>query len=85
MQMETVVVEPGIGPTPFTPKPAGSIVEFKYSLRAPACGDKLLEAGAACKATLKTGALAPELDALLDAVGRKGKARCKVRQALASI
>ena len=72
-------MEPGGGPEqPNTPKPAGSAVEFNYSLRAPAFENKLVEAGAACKATLKTGALAPELDALLDAVGTKGKARCKV-------
>ncbi len=71
-------MEPGGGPEPNAPKPAGSAVEFNYSLRAPAFENKLVEAGAACKATLKTGALAPELDALLDAVGTKGKARCKV-------
>lgn len=70
-------MEPGAGPHPIDPKPAGSAVEFNYVLRAPACQNRLLEAGAACKATLKTGALAPELDALLDAVGIKGKAGCK--------
>ena len=78
MQLEVDVMEPGTGPQPNLPKPAGSIARFNYSLRASACGNKLLEAGAACKATLKTGALAPELDALLDAVGIHGKARCKV-------
>ena len=78
MQLEVYVTEPGTGPQPNTPKPAGSTVKFNYSLRAPACENKLLEAGAACKATLRTGALAPELDALLDAVGIHGKARCKV-------
>ncbi|CAL5219745.1 g1644 [Coccomyxa viridis] len=75
--LEVFVMEPGGGPEPNAPKPAGSAVEFNYSLRAPAFENKLVEAGAACKATLKTGALAPELDALLDAVGTKGKARCK--------
>ena len=78
MQLEMYIMEPGAGPHPDTPKPAGSTVDFNYALRAPACENRLLEAGAACKATLKTGALAPELDALLDAVGIKGRARCKV-------
>lgn len=71
-------MEPGAGEKPCPPKPVGSMVEFKYSLRAPSEGNVLVEAGASCRATLKTGALAPELDALLDAIGIHGKARCQV-------
>ena len=71
-------MDPGFGPQPCPPKDAGSLVEFTYTLRAPSHGNALLEAGIACKATLKTGALAPELDALLDRLGANGKARCKV-------
>ena len=78
MQLEVFVTEPGSPTQPDTAKPPGSLVEFNYSLRAPVRENMVLEAGDACKATLRTGALAPELDALLDAVGLHGKARCKV-------
>ena len=83
LQMEVTIVEPSGGSHPCPPKDAGSPVEFKYTLRAPSHDNALLEAGIACTATLKTGALAPELDALLDRLGANGKARCKVMHASA--
>ena len=83
LKMDDTIVEPGGGPQPCPPKDAGSLVEFTYTLRAPSHDNALLEAGIACKATLKTGALASELDALLDRLGANGKARCKVMHASA--
>ena len=84
VQLDVSILQTGAGVQPCPPKPAGSTVEFSYWLRVPSAGNALLEAGTACKSTLKTGALAPELDALLDAVGVHGKARCQVRHAWAS-
>ena len=85
VQMDVSILQTGAGDQPCPRKPAGSTVEFNYWLRVPSAGNALLEAGTACKSTLKTGALAPELDALLDAVGVHGKARCQVRHAWASL
>ena len=85
VQMDISILKTGAGDQPCPPKPAGSTVEFNYWLRVPSAGKALLEAGTACKSTLKTGALAPELDALLDAVGVRGKAHCRVRHAWATL
>ncbi|CAK0763143.1 hypothetical protein CVIRNUC_003028 [Coccomyxa viridis] len=76
-ELAVSILQTGAGDQPCPPKPAGSTVEFNYWLRVPSADNALLEAGSACKSTLKTGALAPELDALLDAVGVHGKARCQ--------
>ena len=84
-QMDISILQTGAGDQPCPPKPAGSTVEFNYWLRVPSADNALLEAGSACKSTLKTGALAPELDALLDAVGVHGKARCQVSHAWAGL
>ena len=78
VQMDLSILQTGAGGKPCLPRPMGSWVEFNYWLRVPSADNALLEAGTACKSTLKTGALAPELDVLLDAVGVRGKARCKV-------
>ena len=85
VQMDISIQQTGAGVQPCPPKPAGSTVEFSYWLRVPSAGNALLEAGAACKSTLKTGALAPEVDALLDAVGVHGRARCWVSHEWASV
>ena len=85
VQLDVSILQTGAGDQPCPPKPAGSTVEFNYWLRVPSADNALLEAGSACKSTLKTGALAPELDALLDAVGVHGKARCQVSHAWASL
>ena len=85
VQLAVSILQTGAGDQPCPPKPAGSTVEFNYWLRVPSADNALLEAGSACKSTLKTGALAPELDALLDAVGVHGKARCQVSHAWAGL
>ena len=85
VQLDVSILQTGAGDQPCPPKPKGSMVEFNYWLRVPSAGNALLEAGTACKSTLKTGALAPELDALLDAVGVHGRARCRVSHACASL
>ena len=85
VQLDVSILQTGAGDKPCPPKPAGSTVEFNYWLRVPSTDKALLEAGSACKSTLKTGALALELDALLDAVGVHGRAHCQVSHAWASL